>query len=140
MEVSQWFLTAWRAGSQAGRPHGKTIATDAVRLGDVGADMTMRVAFVRFNVAVAHTDDALGPGGDVVFVRDHDDGLARIVELLQTLHDLVAGPRVEVASRLVGEDHLRIVDQGAGDGDALLLAAGQLHGTMFQAIPQTDQR
>ena len=32
----------------------------------------------------------------------------------QHLHDLVAGLRVEVAGRLVGQDHVRVVDQGCG--------------------------
>ena len=34
--------------------------------------------------------------------------------------------RVEVAGRLVGQDDPRLADQRAGDGDPLLLAAGQL--------------
>ena len=50
------------------------------------------------------------------------------VELAEELHDLVAGLRVEVAGGLVGQDQLRVVDQRAGDGHALLLAAGQLVG------------
>ena len=37
-----------------------------------------------------------------------------------------AGARVEVAGRLVGEDDLGARDQGAGDGDPLLLPAGEL--------------
>ena len=40
--------------------------------------------------------------------------------------DLLGGRRVEVARRLVGEDHGRPRGQRAGDRDALLLAAGQL--------------
>jgi hypothetical protein len=37
-------------------------------------------------------------------------------------HDLGAGLRVEVAGRFIGQDDGRIIDQGAGDGDALPLA------------------
>ena len=33
---------------------------------------------------------------------------------------------VEVAGRLVGQQHVRVVDQRAGDREALLLAAGEL--------------
>ncbi len=41
-------------------------------------------------------------------------------------HDLGAALGVEIAGRLVGEEHRRPRDDGARDGDALLLAAGQL--------------
>ena len=34
---------------------------------------------------------------------------------------------------------VRIVDQGAGDGDALLLAAGELRRAVFQPVAQADQ-
>ncbi len=49
-----------------------------------------------------------------------------LAELAEELEDHLAGVRVEVAGRFVGEDDLGIVDQRAGDGDALLLAAGKL--------------
>ena len=47
-------------------------------------------------------------------------------ELLEQRHHLDAGPRVEVAGGLVGEDDCGSVDQRARDGHALLLAAGEL--------------
>ena len=46
--------------------------------------------------------------------------------------------RVEVAGRLVGQHQRRVHGQGAGDGDALLLAAGQLVGEMLLAVGQAD--
>ena len=46
--------------------------------------------------------------------------------------------RIEVAGRLVGEDEVRIVDQAAGDGHALLLTAGELRGPMLQPLAQAD--
>ena len=48
------------------------------------------------------------------------------VEALEQLHDLLALARVEVAGRLVGEDHLGLRDDRARDADQLLLAARQL--------------
>ncbi len=48
------------------------------------------------------------------------------VEALEQLHDLAALAGVQVAGRLVGEDHLRAGDDRAGDGDQLLLAAREL--------------
>ena len=50
-----------------------------------------------------------------------DDDLAR---LAQQVEDLVAGLPVEIPGRLVAEEQCRVGDDGAGDADALLLAAG----------------
>lgn len=58
-------------------------------------------------------------------MRGHQHGGAG-VDAGEQLHDVDRGPRVEVAGRLIGEQHLRPVHQGAGDRDALLLTAGQL--------------
>ena len=51
---------------------------------------------------------------------------------------LAAGLRVEVAGRLVGEQHRRLADQRAGDGDALLLAAGELRRTVVETVGEAD--
>ena len=48
------------------------------------------------------------------------------VERLEQLDDVRAGLAVEVARRLVGEEQARRVAERARDGDALLLAAGEL--------------
>src|SRR5262249_42122946 len=70
---------------------------------------------------VAQVDDALGVAGHLRFVRDQDDRQPLLaVELLEHVEDLDAGARVEVAGRLVGEEEGGVVDEGAGDGDALL--------------------
>ena len=57
---------------------------------------------------------------------DDDDGVAFGVDGLEEVGDLFLGLGVELAGGLVGEDDVRVVDQGAGDGDALFLAAGHL--------------
>ena len=49
-----------------------------------------------------------------------------LVDAQQQLEDLPADERIEVAGRLVGDDQPRVVDERAGDGRALLLAARQL--------------
>ncbi len=53
--------------------------------------------------------------------------------------DLLAGPRVEVAGRLVGEDQGGIDHQRARDRHALHLAARELVGPMAAAVPEPDQ-
>ena len=68
-------------------------------------------------------------------VGDHDHRLAELVDrLAQQPQHVLARLRVEVAGRLVGEDDGRFGDQGAGDGDALLLAAGELGGPVGAAV------
>jgi hypothetical protein len=70
-------------------------------------------------------------------VRDHHDGLAQLaVQLVQQVQHLFAGGAVEVAGGLVGDDQRRVGHQGAGDGHALLLAAGQLVGVVVGAVGQ----
>ena len=56
----------------------------------------------------------------------HDDGGAQVlVGRLDQLDDVGGGPMVELAGRLVREQQLRPVGQGDGDGEPLLLTAGQ---------------
>jgi hypothetical protein len=88
--------------------------------------------------AVADGDDAVGVFGDVGLVGDEDDGVALGVEFVEEGHDLVAGLGVEVAGGLVGEDDGGLVDQGAGDGDALALAAGELVWFVHHAGAEAD--
>src|SRR5437762_532346 len=56
------------------------------------------------------------------------------VEPLQERERLDAGARIEGARGLVGEDHGRIVDERAGDRDALLLAARELARLMVLTV------
>ena len=49
-----------------------------------------------------------------------------------------AGRRVEVAGRLVGEDQHRARDQRPGDGDALLLAAGELGRLVVEPVAEPE--
>ena len=70
-------------------------------------------------------------------VRDHDDELI-FCNLLQQIHDLYARFAVERAGRLVGEQDVRVVDDGARDGHALHLAAGHLVRRLVELVAKTD--
>ena len=70
-------------------------------------------------------------------VRDHDDELI-FCDLLQQIHDLYARLAVERAGRLVGEQNVGVVDDGARDGHALHLAAGHLVRRLVELVAQTD--
>ncbi len=61
-----------------------------------------------------------------------------VVEFLKQPHDFNARARIEIAGRFVGEHQFRPVHQRAGDGDALLLAAGKLAGMMVEPVAEAD--
>ncbi len=91
--------------------------------------------------AVEEVDDTVGIFGHVGLVGDHDDGdFLLAVETDQKVHDLVAGLGVDIAGRLVGEEHVGFGHDRPGDGDALLLTAGELArgvmGARFEADPR----
>jgi len=94
--------------------------------------------FVGNHLAIAHGDLAVARLGQNRIVRNHDDGVALVVEVVQHLHDLTAGGGVEVAGGLVGKDNVRLVDQCPGDGDALALTAGKLGRLMFEPVAETE--
>jgi len=61
---------------------------------------------------------------DLTVVRSHNDGCATLFgEAVQELGDSQTVLSIEVPCRLVGEDELGTADEGAGDGDTLLLTA-----------------
>ena len=78
-------------------------------------------------------------GHRLVVGDDHDRDAELAVGLAERGEDLVGGRGVELAGGLVGEQHLRGVRERHGDGDPLLLAAGQLGGTPVGLLPHTEQ-
>ena len=72
-------------------------------------------------------------------VRHHDDRLAEVVlELAQQREDRLGVARVEIAGRLVGDDQIGIGDDGARDGDALLLAARERARVVVEPLVEAD--
>ena len=80
----------------------------------------IRSGLVEGDLAFTEDDDALDEAeglGDVVV--GEDDRLAAFVEAGEELFEGAAGGRVEAVEGLVGEEELGVVDEGAGDGEAL---------------------
>ena len=73
-------------------------------------------------------------------VRDHHGRLAELVDrVAQEAEHVVARRRVEVAGRLVREQHARARDERARDRDPLLLAARELRRPVPAAIGDPDR-
>jgi hypothetical protein len=93
-------------------------------LGDVAIGLALRQQFA---VAAALYDPAAIDDADLVglcdrrqTVGDHDGRTACVKRLL----DRLLGFRIESRGRLVEQDDRRVLEEGAGDGDALALSAG----------------
>ena len=80
-------------------------------------------------------EDAVAAGGegDVVGDEDASEGVGA-VQALDEGEDGLGGAGVEVAGGLVGEQDAGRGDEGAGKGDALLFASGELAGAVRGAI------
>ena len=77
--------------------------------------------------AVLELVDRVHVGQDRAVVRHHDGALVRGLDFLaDQLRDLLAVIRIQARCRLVGQNQLRIADEGARDGRALLLPARHL--------------
>ena len=79
--------------------------------------------------AVFHLKDGVCLFGDGGVVSDYNDGAAVIVgEGAEDLYYICRVGRVEVACRLVGEDDLAALREGARDRNSLLLTARKMGG------------
>jgi hypothetical protein len=97
------------------------------------------LALVPSDDAVFDVDHAVRVFGDVVFVGDEHDRVAFGLQTIEQRHDFVAGLRVEVTSRFVGEDDRRLIDQGTGNRYTLPLTAGELVGLVRHALVHADR-
>ena len=95
-------------------------------------------AFVAGDHAVFDVDDPISMLGNIGFVGDQNNRIALAVQVFHEFHNFIAGLRIQVAGRLVGQDDGWIIDQGAGNGDALALSAGKLIGLVVHAFAQID--
>ena len=96
-----------------------------------------KITCIDDHFAINQHERAPGPLGDFHVVRHQDHRQMRFaVELAEQLHDLATRARVQIPGRLIAEENRRPIDQGAGDGHALLLPTGKLIGFVIQAVGQ----
>ena len=63
---------------------------------------------------------------NIVFVSDHDNGLATGIKLSKQSHNFQARLRIQGSCRLVRNQNIRIIDNRPGYGHTLLLTTGKL--------------
>src|ERR1039458_1148897 len=76
------------------------------------------------DVSVVEDGDAVGVahGGDAV---GDEDGGASLHELAQAVEDLVLGVGIDAGESVIEHQDTRLPNDGAGDGDTLLLSSGE---------------
>src|SRR5580704_956013 len=80
-----------------------------------------------------------GASSDQRIVGHHEDGLGIFADqFFDESHDFIGAFAVEVAGRFVAEQKGWIGDDGASDGYALFLSAGELTGKVVHAIGEAD--
>src|SRR5690625_2836606 len=77
------------------------------------------------------------PGQTLIVGDENERRCAPGLQREQQIDDLLAACGIEVAGGLVGKQKLRIRREGAGDGDALLLAAGKRLGVVSRTFAES---
>ena len=70
-------------------------------------------------------------------MRDHNERAVASV-LVEELDDLFAVGMIQSSGGLVGEDDFGLIDQGAGDADALAFAAGEFVGEAVEFFFESE--
>src|ERR671927_372505 len=92
-----------------------------------------------FEPTSAQHEAAVAEAREGSVVRGDERAGARLAaEREEEAADLFARARVEVPRRLVGEDEARARDEGAREGHALLLAAGELARRVAESGAEPD--
>ena len=82
---------------------------------------------------------AIATFGHAGVVGDDDEGFAGFIDDAEEhVHDGGTCGGVEIAGGFVGVEDAGIVDEGAGDGDALLFAAGEFGGEVVEAFGEAN--
>lgn len=92
------------------------------------------------NGAIRDDQSPVAGLGEFAVVGDDDEGGSDAVgKAEEVAHDLGSIAGVEIAGRLVGEDDLGLVGEGARDGNPLLLSPTELGRQVVEALAETDE-
>jgi hypothetical protein len=90
-------------------------------------------------LAALQGQDAIGAAGKIQMVSYVDRSQAAgPMQFVEKVHDHLAGPEIEAPGGLVGEQHLGVAHQRAGQHDPLLFASRELAGAMPRTISQSN--
>lgn len=79
--------------------------------------------------AILEMVDLVGKVGDPRIVGHHDQRrMGPLDQVMEQRHDLDAVLSVKIACRFIAHDELRAMDHSSCNGNALLLASGELDG------------
>ena len=81
-------------------------------------------------------NNSTGVTGHVGIVGNHYNGYSLLIEHFKEAQHFFTGFEIQIAGRLIRQENDRIIDQGPGNGDALLLPAGKLRRLMIQTVAQ----
>ena len=109
--------------------------------------MSVRTCFITSTTVAVDQQLAVLDDADLVAdvgqlgqdVAGDQDRLAHVAQLLEQAAHLDAGPRVEAAGRLVEQQHLRLVQQHAGQAEPLRHAARQARDQGVALVAEVDQ-
>ena len=106
-----------------------------------GAQVDVVGAAALFDAAVVHDDDLVGHfEGFFLVVGDEDAGDAQfVVDVAQPGAQFFAHFGIERAEGFVEQEEFGFDGEGAGEGDALALAAGELVGIGFGEVAEAHE-
>src|SRR3954469_3165623 len=84
------------------------------------------------DLPVCDVHHALGARGEIGIMSDHDDSRSAAMYILEQFHYSAGHLRVEIASRLVGQQEPWFANQRTCNGDSLLLTSRHLGGIMVR--------
>ena len=80
----------------------------------------------------------MSSGCYIVFMGYHYKGYPLVVQLVEEFQHFSRGIRVQCPGGLVRQKQTWMIDDGSGDGNPLLLAAGKLVWTIVHTLTQAD--
>ena len=86
------------------------------------------------DLAVPEEHGAIGQAAGLLGEVGHQDDGHVLAQFLEHILDAHGGDRIDGDGELVEAEDLRLVREGAGDGQALLLAAGELGAEAVEAV------
>ena len=90
-------------------------------------------------LAFIQVANQFGPLGGTQIMDDHQNGFAELaVQPLDQVENFLRGNLIEIAGRFVGHQYRRIGGDSPGDGDPLLLTAGELTQVVVYTIDESN--